>query len=442
MKVRSADTRVAGFAFVVPGRLDQFTGGYLFDRRVVDGARARGRCVHVIELPGTFPDADDIARAAASDALARLPDAHVVVIDGLALPAFAHCLAAHAHRLRLIGLVHHPLALETGLSPEASQRVALLEARLWRPLRGVLCPSAHTARAVAAAGIETARIVIAPPGVDRPAADHRTPQTVSDDHAVSDHHAAPDDRAVPNDHAAPKDRPAIRPPTGAHGNHPQAVPPPVRLLTIATVTPRKGHRLLVEALAPLGGLDWRLDCIGSLTRDPQTTASVRAAIDAHRLGARITLCGELPTQAVTAALRDADVFVLPSFHEGYGMVFAEALAHGLPIVATTAGAIPDTVPGDAGLLVPPGDVRALSEALRRVVEDTALRTRLAAAARQAGRSLPDWPAAVDRWLAGLDVLAGLDGHDGADGHVGADGRVGPDGLAGPDGRVRPDAGAA
>lgn len=430
MKVRSADTRVAGFAFVVPGRLDQFTGGYLFDRRVVDGARARGRCVHVIELPGTFPDTDDIARAAASDALARLPDAHVVVIDGLALPAFAHCLAAHAHRLRLIGLVHHPLALETGLSPEASQRVALLEARLWRPLRGVLCPSAHTARAVAAAGIETARIVIAPPGVDRPAADPGTLQTVSDDHAA------------PNEHAAPKDRPATRPPTGAHGNHPHAVPSPVRLLTIATVTPRKGHRLLVEALAPLEDLDWRLDCIGSLTRDPQTTASVRAAIDAHRLGARITLCGELPTRAVTAALRDADVFVLPSFLEGYGMVFAEALAHGLPIVATAAGAIPDTVPGDAGLLVPPGDVRALSETLRRIVEDTALRARLAAAARQAGRRLPDWPAAVDRWLAGLDVLAGLDGHDGADGHVGADGRVGPDELAGPDGCVRPDAGAA
>ena len=430
MKVRSADTRVAGFAFVVPGRLDQFTGGYLFDRRVVDGARARGRCVHVIELPGTFPDADETARAASSDALARLPDAHVVVIDGLALPAFAHCLAAHAHRLRLIGLVHHPLALETGLSPEASQRVALLEARLWRPLRGVLCPSAHTARAVAAAGIETARIVIAPPGVDRPAADPGTLQTVSDDHAA------------PNEHAAPKDRPATRPPTGAHGNHPHAVPSPVRLLTIATVTPRKGHRLLVEALAPLEDLDWRLDCIGSLTRDPQTTASVRAAIDAHRLGARITLCGELPTRAVTAALRDADVFVLPSFHEGYGMVFAEALAHGLPIVATAAGAIPDTVPGDAGLLVPPGDVRALSETLRRIVEDTALRARLAAAARQAGRRLPDWPAAVDRWLAGLDVLAGLDGHDGADGHVGADGRVGPDELAGPDGCVRPDAGAA
>ena len=430
MKVRSADTRVAGFAFVVPGRLDQFTGGYLFDRRVVDSARARGRCVHVIELPGTFPDTDDIARAAASDALARLPDAHVVVIDGLALPAFAHCLAAHAHRLRLTGLVHHPLALETGLSAEASQRVALLEARLWRLLRGVLCPSAHTARAVAAAGIETARIVIAPPGVDRPAADPGTLQTVSDDHAA------------PNEHAAPKDRPATRPPTGAHGNHPHAVPSPVRLLTIATVTPRKGHRLLVEALAPLEDLDWRLDCIGSLTRDPQTTASVRAAIDAHRLGARITLCGELPTRAVTAALRDADVFVLPSFLEGYGMVFAEALAHGLPIVATTAGAIPDTVPGDTGLLVPPGDVRALSEALRRVVEDTALRARLAAAARQAGRRLPDWPAAVDRWLAGLDVLAGLDGHDGADGNVGADGRVGPDELAGPDGCVRPDAGAA
>src|SRR6185295_6899285 len=113
-------------AFLVPGPLDQFTGGYLFDRKVVDGLRALGRTVMVAELEGRFPDGDDIARAAASRTLAALPTASAAVIDGLALPAFADCLAREAQRLRLVGFVHHPLSLETGLSAGEARRYAAL----------------------------------------------------------------------------------------------------------------------------------------------------------------------------------------------------------------------------------------------------------------------------------------------------------------------------
>jgi glycosyltransferase involved in cell wall biosynthesis len=97
--------------------------------------------------------------------------------------------------------------------------------------------------------------------------------------------------------------------------------------------------------------------------------------------------------------------VLPSFHEGYGMVFAEAMAHGMPIVAARAGAVPDTVPDSAGLLVPPGDAAALAAALRRIIGDHGLRRRLAAGAREAGAALPDWPQSVAAWAAALDRLA-------------------------------------
>lgn len=349
---------MTALTFLVPGPLDQLTGGYLFDRRVVEGLRSQGRKVTVVELAGRYPEADDAARTATAAALARLPARSTAVIDGLALPGFADCLAAEAQRLNLVGFVHHPLSLETGLPPAEVRRYAALEARLWPLLKGVICPSANAARAVGACGVPAHRVVVAPPGTARPAGNGR------------------------------------REAQGA-----------LRLLSVGTITPRKGHLVLVEALAGLRELDWRLACIGSLTRDAAAAAALRRAIAAHDLGSRVELAGERPPEHLSDAYRDADLFVLPSWHEGYGMAHAEALAHGLPVIATTAGAIPDTVPAAASILVPPGDVPALREALRRALCDPALRARLAAGARLAAASLPDWAAAVRIWAAGLARLA-------------------------------------
>jgi len=171
--------------------------------------------------------------------------------------------------------------------------------------------------------------------------------------------------------------------------------------------PRKGHVLLVEALSGIRDLDWRLTCIGSLTRDAPTARAVRRKISATGLDRRITLTGEWPPQTVAQAYQEADAFVLPSFHEGYGMVYAEAMVHGLPVIATTAGAIPETVPHQAGLLVPPGDPLALARAARRVIAQPALAARLAAGSRAAGALLPGWPQATKAWEAAFDRLAVL-----------------------------------
>ena len=344
--------------FLVPGSIDQLTGGYIFTRRIVEGLREAGRTVTVVELPGPYPAADDAARAAAARALGGLPEGTTAVIDGLALPGFSDCLAAEARRLRLIGFIHHPLSLETGLEPVEARKYAEIEARLWPLLKGILCPSASTLRAVVASGVAPQCVAMASPGTDKaePSAASRR--------------------------------------SG-----------PVRLLSVGTIAPRKGQLLLVEALAELTGYDWRLTCIGSLERDPLEAAALRRAIAAHGLGDRITLTGERPQALLSAAYRDADVFVLPSYHEGYGMAYAEALAHGLPIVGTTAGAIPDTVPAAASILVPPGDPGALREALRQLLADEPLRARLAAQAALAASALPDWPSAVRNWAAALDRLA-------------------------------------
>jgi glycosyltransferase involved in cell wall biosynthesis len=163
--------------------------------------------------------------------------------------------------------------------------------------------------------------------------------------------------------------------------------------------------VLVDALARLRDIDWRLLCVGSLERDPATVVAVGRAISAAALDRRITLAGEWLPALLSRAYRAADIFVLPSFHEGYGMAYAEAMAHGLPIVATTAGAIPETVPRRAGLLVPPGDPAALAKALRRLITEPALRARLAAGSRAAGTRLPVWQQTTTQWEGALDRLA-------------------------------------
>lgn len=345
-------------AFLVPGALDQLTGGYLFDRHIVEGLRATGRAIGAVELAGEYPEPDATARAACAAALARLPAGMVAVIDGLALPAFADCLERETKRLKLVAFVHHPLADETGLRERERKRIAALEARLLPLVRGVLVPSENTARLVAAYGVPRARIAVTPPGTAKPARiGHR------------------------------------RLSRGA-----------VQFLCVASLTPRKGHMILVEALAALADRDWNCRCIGSLARDTATASSVRYEIGRRGLKGRIALEGEWPPGRLGEAYAAADVAVLPSFHEGYGMALAEALAHGLPIVSTTAGAIPDTVPASAGLLVPPGDVAALTGALRQFLDEPRLRARLAAGARKAGARLPDWPQAVADWAAALDRL--------------------------------------
>jgi glycosyltransferase involved in cell wall biosynthesis len=155
----------------------------------------------------------------------------------------------------------------------------------------------------------------------------------------------------------------------------------LEFLCVASVTPRKGHLLLVEALAALVDRPWHCRCIGSTERAADYAAAVRYEIGRRGLKSRIALEGEWPPAHLPEAYATADAFVLPSYHEGYGMALAEALAWGLPAIATTAGAIPETVPASAGLLVPPGDAAALTAALARFLDEPALRARLAAGAR-------------------------------------------------------------
>ena len=342
--------------FLIPGDPDTRTGGYGYDRRIMAGLAGLGRPVELRRLSATFPQPDHIALTEATAVLAGLPDQALVVIDGLALGAMPGVVAAHRERLRLVGLVHHPLALETGLTEAQRQSLYASEREALRHVRHVIVTSPSTARALADYAITPDRCTVVVPGTD--------PAPLA---------------------------------TGTDGAE-------LTLLCVAGLIPRKGHAVLFHALARLTQYRWRLWCAGSSAFDPATAAGLQTLIGELGLTGRITLLGELDHAALAARYQQADLFVLPSFHEGYGMVLAEALACGLPIISTTAGAIPDTVPADAGLLTPPGDVPALTGALARVLAEPELRQQLAAGARLARHTLPDWPQVCTRFAAVLDRI--------------------------------------
>ena len=159
---------------------------------------------------------------------------------------------------------------------------------------------------------------------------------------------------------------------------------------MASLVPRKGHDMLLRALAEVPRTDWLLTCVGSHYRSPATVQRLCAQIEAEGLEDHVRLVGEVDAATLAEHYDSADVFVLPTRHEGYGMAVAEALAHGLPVVSTPTGAIADLVGRDAGMLVPPGDAEALTAALWRVLDDDGLRQRLREGARRVRNRLPTW----------------------------------------------------
>ncbi len=346
---------MAALHFVIPGDLSIRTGGYRYDRRIVEGLRARGLGIELHALGPGFPFPDAAARGRAARAFAAIPDGTTVVADGLAFGVLAEEAAPHARRLDFVALVHHPLARETGLDDATRCRLVARERAALALAARCIVTSGHTARTVARYGVPAARVAVVEPGTD--------PAPLA---------------------------------TGSGGVEPH-------LVCIATLTPRKGHAVLLDALAAVRDLPWRLTCAGSEAHDPATAAAVRAQADRLGLAGRAAFAGELDDAGLDALYLGADLAVLASHYEGYGMVLTEALARGLPVVATAAGAVADTVPPEAGLLVPPGDAAALAAALRPVLAEAPVRAGLAAGARAVRDRLPTWPRQTERFAAALGL---------------------------------------
>ena len=341
--------------FVIPGELKTLTGGYAYDRELMTALRHAGIIVHHVTLSGQFPTPDESALADAGAQLAAIPDQALVLIDGLAYGVMDTLAAREHHRLRIIALCHHPLALETGLTDGV--KAALLQSE--RTALTLACAVVVTSSATASLlterfDVSADKITVALPGTGRP---------------------------------------AFAPCRGQ----------PPCLLTVATLTRRKAHDVLISALSRVEALPWRARFVGGDQFDPAWSAQLRTQVADLGLGERIQFAGSVDDLNTEYAA--ADVFVLPSRFEGYGMVFAEALSYGLPVIAAHAGAVPDVVPDSAGILVAPDDADKLAAALHAILSTPSHFAALRRGAQAAAAQLPQWQNTANQLIAVLQTVA-------------------------------------
>lgn len=344
-------------AFIVPGSIATRTGGYEYDRRIVDGLRTLGWSVDVRELETSFPWPTPAALQHTDRVLADIPDGTIVLIDGLAFGAMPQQAERESARLTIVPVVHSLLASDIGLDRSSAAALESSERRALAAASLVVVAGAALIDPLAGYGIAPNRIRVVEPGTD----------------------------------PAPLARGSGQPDT-------------CHMVCVATLNPGKGHEVLFRALATLPMRNWRLTCAGSTTRYPATAERLRSIVDSTGLANRVVLAGELDASAVSDLYDRADLFVLPTLTETHPLSVIDALARGLPVVSTTTGAIPDLVGDAAGLLVTPGDADGLAEALAMVMGDPKLRERLAAGARDVRQRLPTWHAAAANMAAVLESV--------------------------------------
>ncbi|WTZ46882.1 glycosyltransferase family 4 protein [Streptomyces sp. NBC_01390] len=346
--------------FVMPGGVDdpaKPSGGNAYDRRISLDLPGFGWQVHKHAVDGDWPRPGADARAELARTLRELPDGTVVMLDGLVACGVPEIIVPEAERLRLAVLVHLPLGDETGLDPVVAAELDALERTTLRAVPAVIATSDWAVRRlVSHHGLAPERVHMAAPGAD-------IAPLASGTDGVS------------------------------------------RLLCVAAVTPRKGQHRLVEALAAVTDLPWSCVCVGGLEQDPEYVAELRALIARHGLEDRLHLAGPQAGAQLDASYAAADLMVLTSYAETYGMAVTEALARGIPVLATDVGGLPEAVGrapdgGVPGILVPPENPAALAAELRGWFGEADVRRRLKAAAR--GRR-----AALDGWAATARSLAGV-----------------------------------
>jgi glycosyltransferase involved in cell wall biosynthesis len=333
---------------VVPDGIDdpgRPSGGNAYDRRVCRGLAAIGWSVHEHSVQGSWPWPDAAARADLTGVIAQMPDNAVVLIDGLIASSVAQVLVPEAGRLSLVVLVHMPLG--DGLPGEAVPDARTEERAVLSAAVAVVTTSTWTRRwLLDRYTLSPARVHVAEPGVD----------------------AAEIARGTA---------------TGGE------------LLCVAAVTPGKGHDVLLAALAAIMDQSWRCVCVGTLTLDPGFVERLGRQARDGGIADRVRFAGPRTGADLDVAYAAADALVLATRAETYGMVVTEALARGLPVVATTVGGVPEALGRGAdgsrpGLLVPPGDREALAAALRRWLSDIVLRQRFRKVAEERRLTLPGW----------------------------------------------------
>ena len=323
--------------FLIPGDLTRRTGGYGYDRRVLAGAKNYGVDLEPVALPDGFPCPDRKGQDETLRILEALPPHHPLLIDGLAFGAFDAAMIS-ALKGPIIALVHHPLAYENGIDTYVAARLKISERNALSHCAAIIVTSAPTR------------------------------QILIDDYDVPASHIHV---AIPGTDPAPRARGSGR------------ISP--HFLGVGSLTSRKAWPVLIEALALNKDMDWSTTIIG----DGPERQTLLALIQSHNLSQRVRLIGEVDDQGLADAYDTADAFVMPSLYEGFGMALTEALARGLPCIASDGVVAVQHLPSSSVITAPAGDVDGMAKAIRYLLHPDR-RAEAAAQAQKASLSLSRW----------------------------------------------------
>jgi glycosyltransferase involved in cell wall biosynthesis len=355
--------RPGAYLFITPGKIDRLTGGSIYNRILRDSLVKRGARVRTLSVPDPpyFPSlllSVIIAPWVALRLINRSYDA--IILDSWAHPTLALFSLAlgRASRPRVVAIVHQLRSVErrAGASrfiAESIERASLARSDL------IITVSDFMRRKVEELLGADRPILVARPGCD-----------------LRRHEADKADKGVKAG--------------------------PVRLLFVGNCARRKGLDLLISALSQVKRTHVRLDLVGSLDFDPQFVAELRRSVDLLGLKEVVSFHGRVSDDALERLYRESDLFVMPSYYEGYGIVYGEAMRAGLPIIAQDAGAVREIVrEGENALLVPPDDPRALAEAITRLAADVDMRDRFARRSLELARELPTWEGTCEQIIRAL-----------------------------------------
>lgn len=341
--------------FVVPGDINTPTGGYIYDRKLIDELRKQDLDVELISLQGSFPNPTENDQRLAVDVFSNLSSDTPVIIDGLAFGSMdAEVVSSISSPI--IALVHHPLAHESGLDENTRQRLFESEYKNLQKASEVLVPSSHTKKLlVNEYSVDEKIITVANPGFDLPAIGR-----------------------VPTD-------------------------PPL-IFSVGSLIHRKGHDVLLKALSKITHLHWQAAIAGSIRDEAyyEGLIELRALLG---LESRVEFLGQVNQQQLADYYSQSTVFALATRHEGYGMVFDEAMSYGLPIITCHAGAVLETVGDKAALVVEPDSEESLAEAIARVLENQETYQAMSESALERTSTLNDWSMTARYFIRAIDGLS-------------------------------------
>jgi len=333
--------------FLIPGDIDTLSSCYIYDKRLVEGLKKKGHDVEVYRLGDDFPFPSEDSLNHCHKVIKSIPSAEPIIIDSLAFGTIPSILKEVSATNPIVALIHLPLSMDPNYSAYQRTLFTSPEMEAFSLATKFVVSSEYTFEILLNLGIEAHKINLIIPGIDH------FPQKK---------------------------------------NYPEK---PAKLLSIANLCRSKDHAILVRALTALKDKDWVLHCYGNLDMDRDCLADFQAMIRKNSLQKKILVHATISGKELSDAYLDADLFVHPSDFEIYGMALAEALAHGIPVIASTGGGICKTVPAKMGQFFKPSDVYGLQSILEELFENPDVYKKLYTQALTFAKNAQTWEKSAD-----------------------------------------------